>query len=406
MPGFLPDWPITLPALMWLALALILAGLSGELAHRVFRLPRITGYILTGLLGSVLGLGERTALSQSSLRPVIDLALAFLLFDLGTRVNLRWLRHNPALALNSLLESLIGATVVALLLMALGLDTSAALIVAALSMATSPAIVVRVVTEMRATGQVTERLQTLAALNSLYAIITVKLASAGLALIEGGPSALAWLGPIYLLAGSILVALLLARTITTLNRRTDLREDNGLLLLLGSLLFALALAEVLRLSPLLVPLLAGMSLSLSSDRSRAWPAHFGLAGSVLAALLFLASGLSIAPAALLTAGIAAVVLIAGRLLGKLLPTLLLARKSGLSYRQALALGLALTPMSGIAFVLAADFMSDFPESGARVGEIALASLCILEIVGPIVLQRMLVWTGEAKSTAERSGGQP
>ena len=131
-----------------------------------------------------------------------------------------------------------------------------------------------------------------------------------------------------------------------------------------------------------------------------------MAGSVLAALLFVASGLSIAPAALLTAGMAALVLIAGRLLGKLLPTLLLARKSGLSYRQALALGLALTPMSGIAFVLTADFMSNFPQAGARVGEIALASLCILEIVGPVVLQRVLIWTGEAQSTAERSGGQP
>ena len=72
----------------------------------------------------------------------------------------------------------------------------------------------------------------------------------------------------------------------------------------------------------------------------------------------------------------------------------------------LALGLALTPMSGIAFVLTADFMSNFPQAGARVGEIALASLCILEIVGPVVLQRVLIWTGEGQSTADRSGGQP
>jgi hypothetical protein len=63
-----------------------------------------------------------------------------LLFEIGHRVNLRWLRANPALLGMSLLESALGFGAVWITLVFLGFTALQSAIVAGLLMATSPAV--------------------------------------------------------------------------------------------------------------------------------------------------------------------------------------------------------------------------------------------------------------------------
>ena len=173
--AFLPSWPPQPEAFLWVALAVVATGLVGELAFRSLRLPRISGYFVVGLVFGAFGLDLDAAQLTGNLRTVFDLALAVLLFELGTRVDLRWLRANPWLPATSLAESAAAFVVVLTLLQLTGSEFGTALSVAVILLSTSPAIVMRVVSEFRADGQVTERLMMLTALSTVYAVIGAKL---------------------------------------------------------------------------------------------------------------------------------------------------------------------------------------------------------------------------------------
>ena len=55
--SFFPGWPLTPDAIFWAGLALLAAGLVGELCYRAWHLPRISGYAVIGLIAGSAGFG-------------------------------------------------------------------------------------------------------------------------------------------------------------------------------------------------------------------------------------------------------------------------------------------------------------------------------------------------------------
>ena len=102
--SYLPIWPLSVSPALWLALALVIAVLVGEGLVRYLQLPRIVGYVGIGLLMGPAGLNLINELPSSEWRLLVELALGILLFDLGIKGNLRWLRANPWIAFTNLLE--------------------------------------------------------------------------------------------------------------------------------------------------------------------------------------------------------------------------------------------------------------------------------------------------------------
>ena len=98
--------------------------------------------------------------------------MGLLLFELGHSLELPWLRRNTWLLATSLLEAVLTSSPCTALRTGRGGDIYAAG-AAAIGIATSPAAIVQVTRELRAQGQVTERLKMLTALNSAYAVVGV-----------------------------------------------------------------------------------------------------------------------------------------------------------------------------------------------------------------------------------------
>ena len=173
---FLPDWPLTFGPLLWVALAVVGAALAGEWVRHYLGLPRITAYPVVGMVVSALAGDPLVAEHSQWLHRGLDVALAILLFELGSRVDLRWLRNNRWLLVTSLCESLAAFGAVFLVSRYLGLAAEPAALLAAIGIATSPAVIMRVVAESNAQGQVSTRLLILTALNTIYAVVTVHIA--------------------------------------------------------------------------------------------------------------------------------------------------------------------------------------------------------------------------------------
>ncbi len=226
-PAYLPFWPLEVGPALWLALTLVAAVLVGEALVRHLRLPRIVGYIGIGALLGPGGLGSIPPLPATEWRLVVDLALGILLFELGSKVNLRWLKANPWIAATSLLESTATFAVVFSMLAWFGVANIAAVVVASIAIATSPAIVIRIVTESRAQGQVTDRLLLMTALNCIYAVIFHKLAVAGMHGQAGTSAIHTVLAPLYPLGGSAPLAWLFGITFERIHHYLGQRGTLG-----------------------------------------------------------------------------------------------------------------------------------------------------------------------------------
>ncbi|MDR3411638.1 MAG: cation:proton antiporter [Formivibrio sp.] len=371
--------------LMGFAVALILAALCGEYLYRKLGWPRIMGYVLVGLVSSMAGIGYDEASLPAEFRVVMDLALALLLFELGVRINLKWLKANPWLIATSLFEASLSFAVVMLVLHFFGLEWRASMAIATICMATSPAIVMRVVSESRAEGQISERLTLLTGLNSIYAILATKVVMSWVQIGMDGALLKTMLQPAYALFGALLLAVVLTWAMLHVVRYFKLSQENSLLLIFGLLLLTTTVARVLQVSVILVPLLAGILLRSQTDRPLIWPRHFGTAGGILVALLFVFTGLSIRPQLFLTGGLAAVALILLRAGAKTAGVVVFAHPSGLTLRQGLSLGLALSPLSAVAFSQVVDFQSLLPEFSGQLAPFVLSAVAFTELLGPLLV---------------------
>ncbi len=385
-------WTLAPDTLLGATLLAVIAALVGEAVWRVLRWPRLIGYVLVGTALAIAGRGAEG--DEPALRVAIDGALALLLFEAGARLKLRWLARNPWLLATSVTEALLTGIAVFTVLRLSGLGTEVATPLAIVSVCVSPAVLQRVVGELHAAGQVTERALALAALNTLYAVLALKLLSAGL-LLSDPTTWLEALSPVmFSFFGSILLGAALGEGLALIARRFDLREDNSMVLLLAFVLLALVIAKTLQLSALLVPLLAGIWLANRSERPWVWPRHFGSAGSVLVLIMFVAVSSAWNLEALKAAFGTALALVAARALAKTVAVVALARPSGLGLQQALCLSVALTPMSATAWVLTLDFVARHPGVGASLMPVLLACLALLELAAPLALMGALRRAGE------------
>ncbi len=397
--GFLPQLPPAFgqPALIG---ALLLAGLlGGELVRRLLGLPRITGYVLAGvLLGpQVSGLLATGALGEA--RVLIDLSLGLIVFELGHRLDFQWLRRNRWLFVAALAESAFCFGAVLATLLAFGFEPLLAATAAAIGTATSPAVVLLVAHELRASGQVTERMLLFTAVNSVLAYVALTLLLPFLHLEHAVSWGEAVLHPLYILGGSALVAFVASLALLWLAGWVGKREDRQFILLIALVVLAVGVARSLNLSVVVTVIVLGMLARNFDYEQVLLPLRFGYGGQLFFVILFVLTGASVEFTAVPAVATAVVAFIVARYLGKSLAILAFGRLSGVRPGGAGLLSLALLPMSGLAVVMVLDTQAMYPAFGGELAAVVLSAVAVLEILGPIATQFALKRAGEADPAA-------
>lgn len=393
--GFLPNWPPLANQMFWIG-ALLVVGVSvGEVARRLLRLPRITGYAAAGLaLGpGGLGLIDKTVLGE--LGVFADVAIGLVLFELGQRLDLRWLRRTPSLALMGVAESLGAAALVFFTLhYYFALAPLPAGVAAAIAISTSPAVLMRVAGDLRAEGQVTERALIVTAINGILAFLALTVLIPWLYLEHRGGWLAMIVHPLYLLGGSAALAAGGAWLTLRLARLVGKAPERQFIAVIAMVVLTVGVAIALKLSVLLA-LLAMGALVRNADRDH----HFvvvdsGNAGQLFYVCLFVITGASLDLALLATAWAAGLAFVLVRFAGKALGVLALGPAVGLGWRKSVLLATALAPMSGLAVVLVHQTAALYPEIHASVAPVVLAAVVMLELAGPIATQFALRRAGE------------
>lgn len=396
----LPSLTLHADGVLWVGLALVLATLMGESVLRLLRWPRLIGFTAAGVLIAAGGGGLQALSLQPGARAVVDAALAMLLFEIGHRVNLRWLRANPWLVFISLGEWLLSLLAGWAALSAFGLGGMPGLAVSAALACASPAVALRLSGEFNARGQVTERMLLLAALGATLSIVCVGLLTGWI----GGRASGHWwdalLRQAYAIGGAVLGAAVLAWAVNWVERHFDFADEGAALLLVGLILLVLSATRALHWSSLLTPLLAGMLLRLYGERPRVWPRHFGTAGGVLVVLLFLIIGLSLDTRMLVEGLSAGCTLALLRVLAKLGAPLVLGRPSGLSLRQSLTLGMSLSPAAAVSFVLLLDLGASQIVLPPMLLDAGFAAIAVLLLAGTLAARWALGRAGDIKASSD------
>ena len=136
------NWPDLhqLDPVLGLAAVMLIAVVAASTLHRLLKLPRLAGYMLVGALASPLGLGLLRPDDLDSWKPIIDLAIAALVFELGSRLRPRWLIDNPWFAASCVLEGLCAALAVGAVLVLLEAPLLSAVLAALVAASTSAAL--------------------------------------------------------------------------------------------------------------------------------------------------------------------------------------------------------------------------------------------------------------------------
>jgi Kef-type K+ transport system membrane component KefB len=394
--SFLPGWPLALGPLAWVAVLLLAALLAGEAVRRWIGISRVLGYLAVGAVLGPSALAVVDADTVSQLRVFADIAIGLLLFELGQRADLGWLRRNPMLLAKSVAEALLTFAAVFAVMTLAGLRPIAAAAAGVLAVATSPAVVMTVIKDLRAQGQVTERLTLLTALNTAYAVVGLALVFGVLHLDRAQPAlTLMVLHPLYLIAGSALLAAVLAHGTLYLFGLFGRRPAFQFAITVGVVLVTVTLANALNLSvPLALLALGVFSRTFDSERHFV-SLRFGESAMLFVVLLFALAGASLQFAGWLGAAPLALAFVVTRFVGKLAPVMLLARPSHLAPRKAWLLALAMTPMSGLALLMLGDLARASPQLAAEIGASLYLAISILAFAGPLALEYALRRGGEA-----------
>jgi Kef-type K+ transport system membrane component KefB len=399
-PAFLPDWPPAANAFLIFGL-LLLAGLAGgRLAATTRVLPAITGYIATGfLLGpGVLGWLTDEMLAQS--RVLAEFSLGLIVFDLGRRLDLKWASHDRWLLPMGVAESALSfAAMFGLLHFVGGIDTLEAAVAATVGVATAPAVVLLVTNELKADGPVTRRMLWHVALNNVIATVCITLllpfVEARTSVASSSPAARA----VWLIAGSLLLGFLAFQLMTLFARWLGKSPVPQFILAVGFVIVTVGAAQAARLSVLLALLALGACARNLDREHRLLDVDFGRAAQVFFVVLFVLTGATLRPGQFGAVAWIGLAFVVARSVGKLAALHALAWPAHLSTRQALTLGLALTPMAGLAIGMTQPIYEIAPEFGARLAAIVVSGVAILHLLGPIATRFALIRAGEGEPGA-------
>ena len=386
-----------------LTMAAVLVGgvLSGALAKRL-HLPSVTGQILAGIVlgGSVLAVFPEASLH--ALKPLTHFALGLMAVAVGSHLNVARLRNaRRRLAWMLLFEALLTpAIVVLLLLLVPDISWPVALMLGTISISTAPATVLSIVSETRSRGVFVKTLLAGVALNNLACIVLFEMAhTVGLMRLTGASSSpwalvaapLEAIGSAALLGGGAgLLLVLLTRHVVRSSQLTTAS--------LITIVLTVGLAEQIGASTLLSCLFLGITLAnLTPDKEEVGHGVFENFEAAIFAVFFTLAGLKVDFQHIGTAGLAAGLLFAGRLVGKLASGWLGMKLGGGTRRLRRWMGMALIPQAGLAvgLMLLVTEETAFPEDLRHLFlAIVLTVVMLNEIVGPLLTRLALARSGD------------
>ncbi len=364
--------------------AILLLGLVTDFVGRRTPLPRVTLMLMFGVLigKEVFNLIPTLFVDQFEL--ITDMTLVMIGFLLGGKFNIQSLKGKK----QQILWISIGAAVITTILVCIGLiligvPVEIAILLGCISSATAPAATVDVVTELEYKGPFADLLLSVVALDDAWGLIIFSIGLATVTAISGvGDATSALFSVGFDIGGAIILGLLIGLPGVYLTGRIRpgqpmLTEALGLVFVCGGL------AIWLGVSFLIASMVMGAMIA-NFARHHKYPFHAieGIEWPFLV-VFFTVAGASLDLSALKTIGLAGLVYIICRTIGKIVGATLGAYISNATVVTRRWIGIALLPQAGVAIGMALLAASQFPQYHQVLLSVIISTAILFEIIGPI-----------------------
>ncbi len=400
--------------LLALGFALVMAMAAGEVLRR-FRLPRLTGYLLFGLLlGPYLG-NLITAPMAQQLRTINGVATTLIAFIAGLALNFERLERRD-LRIGRFLAVMLGVSMLAagaaawLLwpVLPIAPEASGAAKMAMVCLfviiviSFSPTMTAAVIAETGARGRVSELVLAVVVLADLVALVLFSLAMqfARVAISQSGATDVSLLVQMAWEIGGAVAFGALAGALFALYLRYVAREVT--LALLGFCVVVSQVGAFGGAEPLLAAMTAGMVIqNVAMPQGDALKTAIQRGALPVLVVFFVSIGASLQVQTLMTIGGIAVALVAARLALIHLGVTVGLRAARLDPRLGDFLWSGLISQAGITLGLASIIATQFPEWGSRMQLVLVAAIAVGELIGPALFRLGLARAGEVDATTER-----
>jgi Kef-type K+ transport system membrane component KefB len=393
------------------ALAVIFLGaLVGGRMASLCRIPRVTGYLITGLLvgPSFAQLANLPVLLPAEtlleLRPLSELALALILMHIGGLFEIanldRWRHRIVIFSLSEMLLTFVLVFLATLLVNQLFLHASVpglnvtqtsmifAVCLGIIAVATAPAATLMVIREYEADGPVTSTVLTLVGFNNLVSVLGFAVIAHFF--ITPGEGLLMLL---VRMTGPVVVGGLLGFALSVWAQRLELPSENKILLI-GGMAVNVAICRMLQIDALLASLILGMVLANSCPRWHRLQEDIRQVDYLLYVAFFVLAGANLHIDTLAHIGLLGVAYVVARAVGKWLGARLGARLGAFGENERAYVGLTLMAQAGVAIGLASQLAHNWPVGGKLLETVVLGSVVVFELIGPLAVRHGLVRSGE------------
>jgi Kef-type K+ transport system membrane component KefB len=385
---------------------LITALLAGNLFKQC-RLPRLTGYLVTGLLVGPYAMELVTERMLVDLRIFNGVAISLIALTAGAEMDLRTMR--PLLRTIGWITgvAVIGTmAVLAVVSYVLrgwlpfteGLSTfqlvALVLVLGVTISAQSPAVVVALRREMESDGPVTRTVLGVVVLSDLVVILLFAVSSSFARSVLGGAGseAISGFGVAWEILGSLAAGTAIGVLIATYLRSV---QSSGHLFVLSVGFLVAEVGQRIHLDPLLIALAAGMLVRNKTIYGDRLHADIDAASTPVYIGFFAVAGATIHLDALASVALPASLLVITRAIAFLTGSRLATTLAGSPEAVRRYAGFGLLPQAGLALALALLFTRSFPQLGAEASALIFGIVAINELIAPIAYRWALVASGEA-----------
>lgn len=377
---------------------ILLAGFGMTRLTNLVKLPKVSGFIIAGILigPHVLGFVPERMIDGMSF--ISDVALAFIAFGIGKYFKFSVLKQGGLkVIILTLMESIPAGVVTAVALKYIfSLDWSFAILLGSIAATTAPASTMMTIKQYKAKGDFVNTLLQVVALDNVICLFafSVVLAICG-AHYEGGVGATDVVMPIVYNIGGILLGALCGWILDIMI--TPSRSDDSRLILMVALLLGLSGAcAIVDISPLLSCMVFGMVyINLTKDKHMFRQADKFTPPFM--ELFFIISGMNLDITALKSVGLIGLTYFLIRIVLKYLGSYFGAVLVKGEATVKKYLGLALIPQAGVAIGLAFLGSRALPkELGDTLLTIILSSSVLYELIGPACAKYAIFRSGEIK----------
>jgi Kef-type K+ transport system membrane component KefB len=404
--------------LLTLGLLLTIGYTAGWLMDKI-GLPKIIGYIITGIAFSpnTIGFVGNDIIEKTQL--LMEVCLAFIAFEVGGA--LKWSKikkHKKEIISIALFASLFPFILITIVVFSFGLLFPTllpfepvtllllSLLLGALASPTAPAATLAVIHQYKAKGKVTDTVLGVAALDDAIGILMFSLTIAVIFMITGGGQSGLFGNPalnsLYEIGGALLIGAIIGIIINPIARFIQIKgEGQWIVILLSLIIFCVGIAKALQVDILLSSMTMGVVLvNKSKQQIMIFRILERYAEDFIFLFFFLLSGLHLDMSAIPQATALIIIFVLFRVVGKFMGTIIGARmvKADRSIQKYTAGGLLTQAGIVIGLVLSIYQKEEFKE----VSEILLATIMgatvIHELIGPIAAKYSLMKAGEIKNT--------